>query len=202
MSYIGTQPSYGAFEKQFFTGNGTTTLFNLDHVVNNAGSLLVSVNGVILEPDVGYTVNAVGGSSSINFTTAPGNGHRIFIVYMGKQLLSSPEITPHIDEFNGDGSTTAFTLTKTSIGTPSASRFLVFVDNVYQRYGPQYAYTVTGNVITFTSAPPTGTNNIQVLQLDVAMTNVINTVADGSVTRAKLDFDPDDEAAALAIALG
>ena len=65
MSYIGTQPSYGAFEKQFYTGNGTNTLFNLDHVVNNAGSLLVSVNGVILEPDVGYTVNAVGGSSNI-----------------------------------------------------------------------------------------------------------------------------------------
>ena len=202
MSYIGTQPSYGAFEKQFYTGNGTNTVYNLDHVVNTASSLLVSVNGVILEPDVSYTVNAVGGSSNITFTTAPGNGHRIFIVYMGKQLLSAPEITPHIDEFNGDGSTSVFTLTKTSIGTPNGSRFLVFVDNVYQRYGSSYAYTVTGNVITFTSAPPTGTNNIQVLQLDVAMTNVINTVADGSVTRAKLNFDPDDEAAALAIALG
>ena len=202
MSYIGTQPSYGAFEKQFYTGNGTNTVYNLDHVVNTASSLLVSVNGVILEPDVSYTVNAVGGSSNITFTTAPGNGHRIFIVYMGKQLLSAPEITPHIDEFNGNGSTSVFTLTKTSIGTPNGSRFLVFVDNVYQRYGSSYAYTVTGNVITFTSAPPAGTNNIQVLQLDVAMTNVINTVADGSVTRAKLNFDPDDEAAALAIALG
>ena len=202
MSYIGTQPSYGAFEKQFYTGNGTHTVYNLDHVVNTASSLLVSVNGVILEPDVSYTVNAVGGSSNITFTTAPGNGHRIFIVYMGKQLLSAPEITPHIDEFNGDGSTSVFTLTKTSIGTPNGSRFLVFVDNVYQRYGSSYAYTVSGSTITFTSAPPAGTNNIQVLQLDVAMTNVINTVADGSVTRAKLNFDPDDEAAALAIALG
>ena len=212
MSYIGTQPSYGAFEKQFYTGNGTNTLFNLDHVVNNAGSLLVSVNGVILEPDVGYTVNSISGSSNITFTTAPGNGHRIFIVYMGKQLLSTPEITPHIDEFSGDGSTTAFTLTKTSIGAPSASRFLVFVDNVYQRYGSSYAYTVSGNTITFTGAPSVGTNNIQVLQLDVAMTSVINTVADGSITSVKiadgtvtktdLAFDPDDEAAALAIALG
>ena len=59
---------------------------------------------------------------------------------------------------------------------------------------------------------PTGTNNIQVLQLDVAMTSVINTVADGSITSVKiadgtvtktdLAFDPEDEAAALAIALG
>ena len=176
--------------------------YSLDHVVNSAASLLVSVNGVILEPDVGYSVGSAGGVSSITFTSAPGNSHRIFIVYMGKQLLTQPEITPHIDEFNGNGSTTAFTLTKTPIGTPSASRFMVFVNNVYQRYGSSYAYTVSGSTITFTSAPPAGTNNIQVLQLDVAMTNVINTVADGSVTRAKLNFDPDDEAAALAIALG
>ena len=202
MSYIGSQPSYGAFEKQFYTGNGNTTQYSLDHVVNSAASLLVSVNGVILEPDVGYIVGSAGGVSSITFTSAPGNSHRIFIVYMGKQLLTQPEITPHIDEFNGNGSTTAFTLTKTPIGAPSASRFMVFVNNVYQRYGSSYAYTVSGSTITFTSAPPAGTNNIQVLQLDVAMTNVINTVADGSVTRAKLNFDPDDEAAALAIALG
>ena len=48
MSYIGSQPSYGAFEKQFFTGDGTNTVYNLDHIVNSAASLLVSVNGVIL----------------------------------------------------------------------------------------------------------------------------------------------------------
>lgn len=199
MSYIGTQPSYGAFEKQFFTGNGTATVYNLDHAVNNAGTLLVSVNGVVLEPDVGYTVSAVGGTSAITFTSAPGNSHRVFIVYMGKQLLSSPEITPHIDEFSGNGSNTAFTLTKTSIGTPSGSRFLVFVDNAYKRYG---TYTVSGNTLTFSSAPPSGTNNVQVLQLDVAMTNAINTVADGAITKAKMAFDTEDEATALAIALG
>lgn len=212
MSYIGSQPSYGAFEKQFFTGDGTNSIYNLDHVVNSAASLLVSVNGVILEPDVGYTVGSASGVSSISFTSAPGNSHRIFIVYMGKQLLTQREITPHIDEFNGDGTTTAFTLTKTPIGAPSASRFIVFVDNVYQRYGASYAYSVSGSTITFTGAPPTGTNNIQVLQLDVAMTNVINTVADGSITSVKIQdgtvaktdlaFDPDDEATALALALG
>ena len=76
------------------------------------------------------------------------------------------------------------------------------MDNVYQRYGSSYAYTVNGNTITFTSPPPAGTNNIQVLQLDVAMTNAINTVADGAITKAKMAFDTEDEATALAIALG
>ena len=77
---------------------------------------------------------------------------------------------------------------------------VVFVDNVYQRYGSSYAYTVNGTTLTFTSAPPSGTNNIQVIQLSQA--NTLNTVADGAITQAKLSFDPADDATALAIALG
>ena len=99
----------------------------------------------------------------------------------------------------GDGSTTAFTLTQIPSAS-NASNFIVFVDNVYQRYGSSYAYTVSGATLTFTSAPPSGTNNIQVIQLSQA--NTINTVADSTVTKAKLTFDPADDATALAIALG
>jgi len=54
--------------------------------------------------------------------------------------------------------------------------------------------------LTFTSAPPSGTNNIQVIQL--SQQNTLNTVADGAITSAKLSFDPADDATALAIALG
>ena len=114
-----------------------------------------------------------------------------------------------LDEFNGDGSTTAFTMTRTPAAN-SAANYVVFVDNVYQRFGSSYAYTASGDVITFTSAPPAGTNNIQVIQLNGV--NTLNTVADGAittakiadanVTRAKLNFDPEDDATALAIALG
>ena len=98
----------------------------------------------------------------------------------------------------GDGSTVAFTLTRTPVAT--AANFAVFVDNVYQRYGSSYAYTVAGDTITFTGAPPAGTKNIQVIQLNG--TNTLNTVANGAITRAKLNFDPEDDATALAIALG
>ena len=107
--------------------------------------------------------------------------------------------SPHIDEFNGNGSTTAFTLTQVPSAS-SAANFIVFVDNVFQRYGSSYAYTVNGTTLTFTSAPSSGTNNIQVIQLSQA--NTINTVADSTVTKAKLTFDPADDATALAIALG
>ena len=113
--------------------------------------------------------------------------------------MTSALASPHIDEFNGNGSTTAFTLTQTPAGNGS-NNFIVFVDNVYQRYGSSYAFTVNGTTITFTSAPPSGTNNIQVIQLSQA--NTLNTVSDSTITKAKLSFDPADDATALAIALG
>ena len=92
-----------------------------------------------------------------------------------------------------------FTLTQVPSAS-NASNFMVFVDNVYQRYGSSYAFTVNGTALTFTSAPPSGTNNIQVIQL--SQQNTLNTVADGAITSAKLSFDPADDATALAIALG
>ena len=101
--------------------------------------------------------------------------------------------------FTPNGSTTAFTLTQIPSAS-SAANFIVFVDNVYQRYGSSYAFTVDGATLTFTSAPPSGTNNIQVIQLSQA--NTLNTVSDSAITKAKLSFDPADDATALAIALG
>ena len=200
-TYIGTEPTFGTFDKQLVTGDGSTATFTLDFPVAQAGQLLISMDGIIQEPSFAYNISLSSGSPKITFASAPANGARIFIVYLGRSSLAmvSALASPHIDEFNGNGSTTAFTLTQVPSGS-SANNFLVFVDNVYQRYGSSYAYTVDGATLTFTSAPPSGTNNIQVIQLSQA--NTINTVADSTVTKAKLTFDPADDATALAIALG
>jgi len=201
MSYIGLEPSHGSFDKQLITGDGSTTTFTLEFPVAQAGQLLVSLDGIIQEPSYSFNISLSTGSPKITFASAPSNGSRIFIVFLGRSTVSmvSALASPHIDEFNGNGSTTAFTLTQTPSGS-GANNFIVFVDNVYQRYGSSYAYTVDGVTLTFTSAPPSGTNNIQVIQLSQA--NTINTVADSTVTKAKLTFDPADDATALAIALG
>ena len=61
------------------------------------------------------------------------------------------------DTFSGNASTTAFTLSKT--GTTNG--VAVFVENVRQI--PTTAYAVSGTTLSFTAAPPTGTNNIYVL---------------------------------------
>jgi hypothetical protein len=65
--------------------------------------------------------------------------------------------TPAIDYFSGNGSTTAFTLSRP---VASVAQVQVTIDNVAQN--PSSAFTVSGNTITFTSAPLSGTNNIYV----------------------------------------
>lgn len=210
MAYIGASPTYGVFDRQVLTGDGTTTTYNLDHMAVPS-SLLVVLDGVVQEPEHSYSTSNIAGQPKIVFSEAPDNAGRISIIYLGNELLTPTPANSntHIDEFNGTGSATAFTLTRTPAAN-TAANYAVFIDNVYQRYGSSYAYTVTGSTINFTSAPPSGTNNIQVIQLNG--TNTLNTVADGAVTtakiadanvtKAKLNFDPEDDATALAIALG
>jgi len=73
---------------------------------------------------------------------------------------SSPSVQTSnagVDYFSGNNSTTSFTLSRT---VASVYQILVHVANVPQN--PSTAYTVNGNVLTFTSAPPSGTNNIWV----------------------------------------
>ena len=204
-NYIGAEPSYGVFDKQVLTGDGSTTQFNLDHPVATSSQLLVSLDGVIQEPDHSYTVTSSTGQGTINFSEPPDASGRVFITYMGRQLLqaSVTQSESFVDIFNGDGSTVAFTLTRTPV-TNDARNFIVFVDNVYQREGSSYAFTVTGQTLTFTGAPASGTNNVQVYQLNNI--NTLNTIADGTVSVAKVQqgvFDQaEDDATALAIALG
>ena len=64
---------------------------------------------------------------------------------------------PAVDYFNGNGSTTAFTLSRP---VASVAAVQAVISNVPQN--PGSAFTVSGNTITFTSAPPSGTNNIYV----------------------------------------
>lgn len=70
------------------------------------------------------------------------------------------------DQFSGNASTTAFTLTYAPAGTTS---ILVSVSGVTQNPN---TYGVIGTTLTFTGAPPTGTNNIAVLYLGMPVIGV------------------------------
>jgi microcystin-dependent protein len=62
------------------------------------------------------------------------------------------------DQFSGTGSQTVFTLSR---NVNTVFDIFVTVSNVPQ--DPFTAYTVAGNTLTFDSAPPSGTNNIDVV---------------------------------------
>ena len=82
--------------------------------------------------------------------------------------------------FSGDASTTAFTL---DVRANSALDIEVFVENV--RQDPNSAYTVDGTTLTFTAAPPSGTNNIYVVHQAPTVASVSPTA--GSVTASSFD---------------
>lgn len=61
--------------------------------------------------------------------------------------------------FNGDGSTVAFTLSTTC---ESENNLQVYIDGVYQS---KSNFSVSGTTLTFSTAPATGTNNIEVIHI-------------------------------------
>ena len=82
------------------------------------------------------------------------------------------------EQFTGTGSQLIFNLTKTPI---SSASLIVTVDGVKQMSN---SYTVGGNQIVFSEAPPSG-SLIEVVAL--GLQGVANVPVDGSVNAAKLD---------------
>jgi|LULK01.1.fsa_nt_gb hypothetical protein len=77
--------------------------------------------------------------------------------YLGTQAPTGFKTTTK-QSFSGDNSTTTFTLNRAS---SSSTDLEIFVDNIQQE--PTTAYSVSGTTLTFTEAPPTGTNNVYVV---------------------------------------
>ena len=255
--YIGLAPSYGVFQKQIIAGT-TATTYDLEFDVVQATQLLVSIDGIVQEPDYAFSIGrsstgqmqivfaealsttSTTGNTTINsnsvtninvgglvvgqgvsgalvpagtyiqaiptasstvgvvtlsekaLSTSTGGtltfGARIFVVYLGKQLLTpsttDDDTVPFSEHFSGNNSTTLFSLGRTP---PNQSSIMVFVDGVFQR-GSGNAYTLSGASITFTAPPPSGTNNITVHYV-ATQNNSVPTVSDGSITNASLNLD-------------
>ena len=79
------------------------------------------------------------------------------MAYLGKVAINRSTGTSK-DSFSGDGSETAFTMSRTVL---LATDIEVFIANVQQE--PTTAYTVSGTTLTFSSAPANGTNNVYVI---------------------------------------
>ena len=177
MAYIGRDIQYGVLDKQSFTTNGSTTAFVLDSGVKDAKSLLVSVGGIIQEPDVAYTASG----TTLTFTAAPANGIVAYAVYLGKELTTASGVRESItfQTGTGDGSdTTPITL---STAPENAQSLMVMLNGVTQV--PVTDYTVSGTTLTFTTAPDSG---MGILVYHLGKAAAIGTLADNSVTDAKI----------------
>ena len=93
MAYIGRQPITGQFEKQQLTADSSTTTFALNWSVGSTSAILVSVGGVIQEPETAYNLSA--GGTSITFTAAPTSGDRVYVHFLGQS------ITQNLTDMNG-----------------------------------------------------------------------------------------------------
>ena len=100
MAYIGREPAFGSFERQALTADSSTTTFTLNYTVGSSSSILVSVAGVVQDPEGAYSVS--GGGTSIVFSSAPASGDTVFIIFLGiafdsANLLSTGSITSQTD---------------------------------------------------------------------------------------------------------
>ena len=87
MAYIGAKPVNGFFKKQDLTTDGSTTTFALDFTVGSTTAIIVSVGGVVQEPDVAY--NLSGGGTSIIFTEAPASTADTYIHFLGQAIVQN-----------------------------------------------------------------------------------------------------------------
>src|SRR5210317_1341379 len=117
MAYIARTPAYGAFEKQTLTADSSTTTFALNFTVGSSSSVLVSVAGVIQEPEVGYSLS--GGGANIVFSSAPTSGDSVFVVFLG--------LARDVDNIANTGTITNKTALTT--GVEGADTLLIYDDS-------------------------------------------------------------------------
>ena len=129
---------------------------------NSTNSILIPVGATNQRPATGVTgmmrFNSFTNSLEVyNNTTWQGVGSTIFTVITDEQ-------------FNGDGTTTAFTLSSAQ----TTASVIVSINGVVQI--PTSAYSVSGTTLTFTEAPATGDLiDVRELTTTTTVTNISNT---------------------------
>ena len=128
-------------EKNVYTGNGSTTTFNTSSAIANENNVQIYIDGVYQSKD-NYTTSG----STVTMATAPGNGTSVELI----QFVSISGNVVAVDNFTGNGSTTAFNLT---LSVSNKNNTQVYIDGVYQ---DKSTYTISGATLTFSPAPGNG----------------------------------------------
>ena len=147
------------------TGISITQAANVATITNTApGDTYTLLAGTKVGSSVPLNLDAAAGSDSVvNFTEGTG----ISITQTSATeitIANTAGVTVVKDQFTGDNSTTAFTL---SVSVSSADNLNIFISGVYQNSLDSAGvanYSVSGTTLTFVTAPPvTATNGIEVV---------------------------------------
>ena len=131
----------GVIARDSFTGNGSTTAYVLSMSISDENATQVYLDGVY-QSKSNYSTSG----STLTFSTAPPNGTAIEVVHIKAVNTSSL----NQNNFTGNGSTTAFTLSQT---IDDEAKTFVFIQGVYQE---KSTYSISGTTLTFTTAPQNG----------------------------------------------
>ncbi len=131
----------GVIARDSFTGNGSTTAYVLTMSISNENATQVYLDGVYQSKN-NYSTSG----STLTFSTAPPNGTAIEVVHIKAVNASSL----NQNNFTGNGSTTAFTLSQS---IDDEAKTFVFIQGVYQE---KSTYSISGTTLTFSTAPQNG----------------------------------------------
>ena len=147
--------------------DGTNTKFKATYNdgtkarVTRSAQLSLSINGVLQQPHDSATPSTGFGHEPGNiivFSAAPASTDQFWGHVLANNKVTFDVTDNAVDTFSGNGSATAFTLSKIPLDSDNV---LVTIDGVVQYPSSNTvtrAYLVSENVITFTTAPANGTS--------------------------------------------
>ena len=163
---IDGRTSYSPFTTDLFTAGSSQTAYVLSVTPNSENNLIVFIEGVYQNKN-SYTLSG----STLTLDSAPPNGSEVVAHIIGDVVSG---VGLNRDNFTGNGSTTAFTL---SVNPLHENNTFVYFDGVYQE---KSEYSVSGTTLTFTTAPASG-DSIEVImpqatEIQTPSANSINAV--------------------------
>jgi len=133
-----------------FTANGTGQTFVLSQTPYNINATIVNINGATQQKS-SYTLS--GNTITLSEIVPSGVVIEISTNYNAANTgTNSGALVSTVDAFTSNGNTTIFTLSSAPVNKNYTS---VNIDGISQQ---KSTYSITGNVITFSTAPPNGTS--------------------------------------------
>jgi len=177
MSYVGNVPTTAAFPFDQFSGNGSTTAFTLSYAPAGTTSIIVSISGVVQNPNT-YSVSG----TTLTFTPAPPTGtNNIAVLYLGLPVVAT--LTPGNTAYF---SSSVFTATASqTVFTPSGTYQVGFINVI--RNGSQLApadYTATNGTTVTLASPCTAGDTVVIEVFNLTSISGALPLTGGTVTGA------------------